>query len=71
MTMDQDFLTSMTMGQDFLGKVTHCRHVYKEDDTILSKVAKAKGKTCGKNVKTAKCAEEQDNKLTDSFKIMI
>ena len=34
----------------------------KEADTIMSKVAKGKGKTRGKNGKTAKCAEEQDNK---------
>ena len=33
-----------------------------EADTIMSKVAKGKGKTRGKNGKTAKCAEEQDNK---------
>ena len=34
----------------------------KEADTIMSKVAKGKGKIRGKNGKTAKCAEEQDNK---------
>ena len=57
-------------GSRFLGK-SNPLQTCKEDNTILSKVAKAKGKTCGKNGKTAKCAEEQDNKLTDSFKIMI
>ena len=38
-----------------------------EDDTIMSKFAKGKGKTCGKNGKTEKCAEEQDNELIYSF----
>ena len=33
----------------------------------MSKVAKGKGKTRGENGKTGKCAEEQDNKSTDSF----
>ena len=39
----------------------------KEDDTITSKVAKGKGKIRGKNGKTAKGAEEQDNESTYSF----
>ena len=51
-------------GSRFLGK-SNPLQTRKEDDTILSKVAKAKGKTCGKNGKTAKCAEEQSNKLKD------
>ena len=38
-----------------------------EDDTIMSKVAKGKEKTRGKNGKTLKCAEEQDNESTYSF----
>ena len=38
-----------------------------EDDAIMSKVADGKGKTRGKNEKTAKSAEEQDNELTDSY----
>ena len=33
----------------------------------MSKVADGKGKTRGKNEKTAKSAEEQDNELTDSY----
>ena len=32
-----------------------------EEDTIMSKVTKGKGKTHSKNGKTAKCAEQQDN----------
>ena len=35
-----------------------------EDGTIMSKVAKGKEKTCSKNGKTGKCAEEQDNEST-------
>ena len=71
----------MTKGQDFPGKVTHCRNFFfniliaqqstEEDHTIMSKVAKGKGNTCNKNGKTAKCAEEQDNEQTDSFQFMI
>ena len=38
---------------------------------MMSKVAKIKGKTRGKNGKTGKCAEEQGNKSTDSFQITI
>ena len=38
-----------------------------ENDTIMSKVAKSKGKTRGKNGKTANCVEEQDNESTYSF----
>ena len=34
---------------------------------MMSKVAKIKGNTRGKNGKTGKCAEEQGNKSTDSF----
>ena len=59
----------MTMNQDFPGKVTQCRHDQgsdEEDDTIMSKVAKGKGKTRGKNGKIGKCAEERDNESTDS-----
>ena len=33
----------------------------------MSKVSKGKGKSGGKNEKTAKCAEEQDNESTYSF----
>ena len=33
----------------------------------IGRVAKDKGKTHGKNGKTRKCAEKQDNKSTDSF----
>ena len=38
-----------------------------EDGTIMSKVTKGKEKTCSKNGKTGKCAEEQDNESTYSF----
>ena len=38
-----------------------------ENDTIMSKVAKSKGKTRGKNGKTANCVDEQDNESTYSF----
>ena len=65
----------MTMDQDFPGKITHCRHPFfivisfaqwsvEEDDTMMSKVARGKGKIRGKNGKTGKCAEEQDSELT-------
>ena len=33
----------------------------------MGKVAKGKGKTSGKNGKTRKCVEKQDNESTDSF----
>ena len=59
----------MTMNLDFPGKVTHCSYDQgsdEEDDTIMSKVAKGKGKTRGKNGKIGKCAEERDNESTDS-----
>ena len=38
-----------------------------EDDKITRKVAKGKGKTRGKDGKTGKGAEEQDNESTYSF----
>ena len=60
---------AMTMNLDFPGKVTHCSYDQgsdEEDDTIMSKVAKGKGKTLGKNAKIGKCAEERDNESTDS-----
>ena len=69
-------ITSMMMDEDFLGKVTHCRHIFlistaqwsvEEDHAIMGKVAKGKGKTSGKNGKTRKCVEKQDNESTDSF----
>ena len=57
----------MTMDQDFLGKRIHCRNVFflflfffsisiaqwsdEEDNTVMTKVAKSKGKTRGKNGK--------------------
>ena len=50
----RDLLASMTIDQDFPGKVTRCRHVFflnsitqwsvEEDDTKMSQVAKGKGK---------------------------
>ena len=72
----QDLLVSITMDQDFLGKVTHSRHVFfisitqwnvEEDNTIIRKLAKGKGKTYGKDGKTGKCAKKQENKLINSF----
>ena len=52
----RDLLASITMDQDFAVKVTHCRLFFLffisiaqwsvvEDDTIMSKVVKGKGKT--------------------------
>ena len=38
-----------------------------KDDTRMSKASKSRGKTHGKNGKTGKCAEEQDNESTNSF----
>ena len=67
----RDLLPSMTMDQDFPGKVIHCRQVFcysiaqwsiEEDDVVIGK-----GKTRGKNGKTEKCAEEQDRESTDNF----
>ena len=40
---------------------------FEEEDTLMSKVVKGKEKTRGKNGKTAKCAEEQDNESTYCF----
>ena len=37
----------------------------------MSKVAKGKRRTRGKDGKTGKCAEEQDNESTYSFKVTI
>ena len=39
----------------------------KEDEKLMSKVAKGKEKTATKMKKTAKCAEEQDKESTYSF----
>ena len=39
-----------------------------EDDTIISKVTKGKDKNCGQSGKTTKCAEEQNNELTESIR---
>ena len=72
-----DLLVSMMMNQDFPGKVTHCRKVFfipiaqrsiEEDDAIISKVTKGKDKTSGQSGKTTKCAEEQNNELTESIR---
>ena len=72
-----DLLVSMMMNQDFPGKVTHCRKVFfipiaqrsiEEDDAIISKLTKGKDKTCGQSGKTTKCAEEQNNELTESIR---
>ena len=55
---------------------THSRHVsfisitqcnVEEDNTIIRKLAKDKGKTHDKDGKTGKCAKKQDNKLINSF----
>ena len=66
---DNGPLASMTMDQDFPGKVSHCRHSFlvisivqwsvEEDDTILGKVAKAK-----KEKPENAGAEKQDNEST-------
>ena len=64
----RDLLVSITMDQDFPGKATYCRHVLyflfrlltrvlksiEKEDTVISKVAKGKGKTRGKNGKNWK-----------------
>ena len=59
---------SITMDQDFLGKVTHSRHVsfisitqwsVEEDNTIIRKLAKDKGQTHDKDGKTGKCAKNK------------
>ena len=68
----RDLLASMTMNQDLPGKVTHCRHGKWSDEkdiTIMSKVARGKGKSIGEDGKIVKCAEKQDNESTDSFQI--
>ena len=71
----RDLLASMTIDQDFPGKVTHCRHVFflnslsgalRRTTQKWAKLPKAK-ENRGKNGKTGKCAEEQDSELTDSF----
>ena len=73
--MDNGPLASMTMDQDFPGKVSHCRHSFlvisiaqwsvEEDDTILGKVAKAKEKPAAKKEKPENVgAEKQDNEST-------
>ena len=62
----------MTMNQDLPGKVTHCRHGKWSDEkdiTIMSKVARGKGKSIGEDGKIVICAEKQDNESTDSFQI--
>ena len=55
---------------------THSRHVsfisitqcnVEEDNTIIRKLAKDKGKTHDKDGKTGKCAKKQDNELINSF----
>ena len=72
---DNGPLASMTMDQDFPGKVSHCRHSFlvisiaqwsvEEDDTILGKVAKAKEKPAAKKEKPENAgAEKQDNEST-------
>ena len=68
----RDLLASMTIYQNFTGKVTHGRHVFisiaqgsiVEHNAIISKKAKGKGKYRGKN---GKCAEREDNDSTDNF----
>ena len=63
------------MHQDFPGKETHWRHVFfisiakwsvKEDEKLMSKVAKGKEK-----MEKLQCAKEQDKESTYSLKIEI
>ena len=76
MTIYQDFPGNVTHRRhDFFFKfifiylffISIAKWSIGEDDAIMSKVADGKGKTRGKNEKTAKSAEEQDNELTDSY----
>ena len=75
-TGQRDLLASMTMDQKFPGKETHCRNVFisrslrgalRRTTQYWARLPKPKAKPAGKIVKTAKCAEEQDNESTDSF----
>ena len=70
----RDLLTSMTMDQDFPGKVLHCRHVFlylaqwsvQEDETIMGKVSK--GKTRVKKSKSGKCENQDNEESTNSLR---
>ena len=57
---------SLTMDQDFLGKVNHDRHIFFSrslsgalmlDDTIVNKIVKGKGKTAANMEKQEMCRE--------------
>ena len=51
----------------FVFLISIAQRSVEEDGTIMSKVTKGKEKTCSKNGKTGKCAEEQNNESTYSF----
>ena len=70
------FLGSKRSTYTQVNTVTHSRHVsfisitqwnVEEDNTIIRKLPKDKGKTHDKDGKTGKCAKKQDNELTNSF----
>ena len=70
------FLGSKRSTYTRVNTVTHSRHVsfisitqwnVEEDNTIIRKLAKDKGKTHDKDGKTGKCAKKQDNELINSF----
>ena len=76
MEMDQDFPGKETHWTHFLFYsfsffffffISIAQWSVKDDDTMMSKVAKGKGKTRCKNGKSGKYTEEQDNESTDSF----
>ena len=66
----QDFLVSLTIDHDFLGKASHCNAFFfylaqcssiQDNHVILGKDAKGKGKgkTRAKRVKGGKCSAEE------------
>ena len=70
------FLGSKRSTYTRVNTVTHSRHVsfifitqwnVEEDNTIIRKLAKDKGKTHDKDGKTGKCTKKQDNELINSF----
>ena len=59
-------------GSRFQGKQAHfyisiAQWSVEEDNTIIRKLAKDKGKTHDKDGKTGKCAKKQENELINSF----
>ena len=70
----------MTTDQDFPGKETHCRHVFyisiakwsvKEDDTVMSKVAKSKENPAAKMEKLQNVLRSKTTNRHTAFKIAI